>query len=38
MTHQEIANVLELPLGTIKSDLTRGRETLKAILEDWERA
>lgn len=37
MTHQEIASVLELPLGTIKSDLTRGRDTLKAILEDWER-
>lgn len=37
MTHQEIANVLELPLGTVKSDLTRGREELKAILEDWER-
>ena len=37
MTHQEIASVLELPLGTVKSDLTRGRNTLKAILEDWER-
>ena len=36
MTHQEVAGVLELPLGTVKSDLTRGREQLKAILKDWE--
>lgn len=38
MTHQEVAAVLELPLGTVKSDLTRGREALKAILTDWEQA
>ncbi|HUF72491.1 MAG TPA: sigma-70 family RNA polymerase sigma factor [Gammaproteobacteria bacterium] len=38
MTHQEVANALELPLGTVKSDLTRGREALKAMLEDWEQA
>jgi RNA polymerase sigma factor (sigma-70 family) len=36
MTHQEVASTLELPLGTVKSDLTRGREALKAILKDWE--
>jgi RNA polymerase sigma factor (sigma-70 family) len=36
MTHHEVANVLEVPLGTVKSDLTRGREKLKSILEDWE--
>jgi len=29
MTHQEIAQTLELPLGTVKSDLTRGHETLR---------
>ena len=37
MTHQEVASALELPLGTIKSDLTRGRETLRQILEDFSR-
>lgn len=36
MTHQEVASTLELPLGTVKSDLTRGREALKSILKDWE--
>jgi RNA polymerase sigma-70 factor (ECF subfamily) len=36
MTHQEVASALEFPLGSVKSDLARGRETLKAILKDWE--
>lgn len=36
MTHEEVADVLELPLGTVKSDLTRGRDKLKGILKDWE--
>jgi RNA polymerase sigma factor (sigma-70 family) len=29
MTHSEIAEALELPLGTIKSDLVRGHEKLR---------
>jgi RNA polymerase sigma factor (sigma-70 family) len=29
LTHSEIAEALELPLGTIKSDLVRGQEKLK---------
>jgi RNA polymerase sigma-70 factor (ECF subfamily) len=29
MTHSEIADALELPIGTVKSDLTRGHEKLK---------
>ena len=29
MTHSEIADVLELPIGTVKSDLVRGHEKLK---------
>ena len=37
MTHQEVASVLELPLGTIKSDLTRGLDRLKEIFKDRER-
>lgn len=36
MTHEEVADVLELPLGTVKSDLTRGRDKLKEILEGRE--
>jgi RNA polymerase sigma-70 factor (ECF subfamily) len=35
MTHDEIATALGLPLGTVKSDLTRGRGQLKGLLEDW---
>ena len=31
MTHSEIADALELPIGTVKSDLTRGHEKLR----DW---
>ena len=33
MTHSEIAEALELPLGTIKSDLARGHEKLKEWLD-----
>lgn len=32
MTHEEVAGALELPLGTVKSDLSRGRGRLKEIL------
>lgn len=38
MTHEEVAEALELPLGTVKSDLTRGRDKLREILEGWERS
>lgn len=36
MSHEEIAEVLDLPLGTVKSHLTRGKERLKALLSDPE--
>lgn len=36
MTHREIADALELPLGTLKSDLNRGREKLRELLTGQE--
>jgi RNA polymerase sigma factor (sigma-70 family) len=35
MTHSEVAQSLDLALGTVKSDLTRGRARLRDILERW---
>jgi len=32
-THEEAAKILELPLGTVKSHVARGRQKLKALLE-----
>lgn len=32
MSHEEIAGALELPLGTVKSHLSRGKEKLKRLL------
>jgi RNA polymerase sigma-70 factor (ECF subfamily) len=37
MTHQEVAVALELPLGTVKSDLTRGLDSIKGALKIQER-
>ena len=36
MTHDEIAATLALPLGTVKSDLTRGLKRLEELLDDWQ--
>jgi RNA polymerase sigma factor (sigma-70 family) len=35
MTHEEIGNALELPLGTVKSDLKRGLDQLREYLKEW---
>lgn len=35
MTHFEISGTLDLPLGTVKSDLKRGLDRLKQYLKDW---
>jgi RNA polymerase sigma factor (sigma-70 family) len=37
MSHEEAAMALNLPLGTLKSHVARGREKLKTLLAAWER-
>lgn len=34
-THQEIAEIMNCPLGTVKSHIQRGREKLQGYLEAW---
>jgi RNA polymerase sigma-70 factor (ECF subfamily) len=34
-SHDEVAQVMNAPLGTVKSLILRGREKLKALLGDW---
>ncbi len=36
LTHHEAAQVLELPLGTVKTQLLRGREKLRTLLAEWQ--
>ena len=31
-SHEEVADILDIPLGTVKTDILRGREALKLIL------
>ena len=35
MSHPEAAHVLDMPIGTVKSHIARGREKLKASLQIW---
>ncbi|HEY1613068.1 MAG TPA: sigma-70 family RNA polymerase sigma factor [Rhizomicrobium sp.] len=34
-SHEETASIMDVPLGTAKSHVLRGRERLKALLEGW---
>lgn len=35
LTHSEIADVLQWPLGTVKTHLNRGKEKLRPLLASW---
>ena len=35
LSHSEIANVLQWPLGTVKTHLNRGKEKLRPLLASW---
>jgi RNA polymerase sigma-70 factor (ECF subfamily) len=35
LSHDEAARVLDIPLGTVKTNVLRGREKLKRILAVW---
>ena len=37
LTHDEAAHVLQLPVGTIKTHLLRGREKLRTLLAEWQK-
>lgn len=36
LSHDEAAYVLAMPLGTVKSHMTRGKARLRALLADWQ--
>jgi RNA polymerase sigma-70 factor (ECF subfamily) len=36
LSHEEAARVLNIPLGTVKTNVLRGREKLKRALAAWE--
>jgi RNA polymerase sigma-70 factor (ECF subfamily) len=35
LSHDEASRVLDIPLGTVKTNVLRGREKLKRMLADW---
>jgi len=38
LSHGEIANIMECPLGTVKSYILRGQERLKLLMVGWNSA
>ena len=34
-THEEAAVVLDMPLGTVKTHIARGKARLRELLKDW---
>ncbi len=36
LTHQEICTIMEIPLGTVKTGITRGRAKLRELLSSWQ--
>ena len=38
LNYQEVADILEVPLGTIKSRVSRGRALMRVALRDFDRA
>ena len=36
MSHQEMANVLDFPVGTVKTHISRGKEKLRAHLSSYD--
>ena len=36
MSHREASETLDLPIGTVKSHISRGKEQLKEILSSWQ--
>jgi DNA-directed RNA polymerase specialized sigma24 family protein len=36
LTHQEICTIMEIPLGTVKTAITRGKKKLQENLISWD--
>ncbi|MBT7258619.1 MAG: sigma-70 family RNA polymerase sigma factor [Porticoccaceae bacterium] len=36
LTHQEICTIMEIPLGTVKTCITRGKAKLRELLSSWQ--